>query len=131
MWHARIDKFLSVFNAHCQTLEQTQRDEATIVLIFWRDCYLHSVWYVSVCVRQPVCLSVCMYLFVTATDTYSGCVNVCVVLCLFLLVPCRSTACVCLEAGEQVISSEIPLAFDCVCLSMTHPSANHCGINCD
>ncbi len=61
------------------------------------QCVVCLCKYVSL--SLPVCLSVCLYLFfslvfVTATHTYSGRVNVCVMLCLFLLIPFLSTVCV-------------------------------------
>ena len=91
---------------------------------------------VCVCVRQPVfvCLSFSLYLFslccVCNSDTHTPTQGV--LMCVFQSVCSCSfhffllymfvcvCVCVCVEAGEQVISAEIPLAFDCVCLSVSH-----------
>lgn len=66
------------------------------IVDFWKG-YLRCVWHVCVSVRQPVfaCLS-----FSCSVSVFLSCI-------------CNS----------NTHLAEIPLAFDCVCLSVTHPAA--------
>jgi len=78
-------------------------------------------------------LPVCLNLFFLScvcngnTPTQGVCVCVCVCSPLFVLTHSISLycmcvcVCVCVEDGDQVIGTETPLAFNCVCLSLTHP----------